>query len=190
MITYLLYLAQAGYLVPCFQYKHTTHKRLTYSLLQLFTLLAITLSTTNLPTNAYDKLATDPSNAQDHGGSSSTDSGCIEHNLTQSTELNLPYKYVGNNFSGKFHRPSCPFAKAMSTWHAELFHFRRQAVEAGQKPCRYCLPKEWTEVRAAILPQQSTVLPPIKQTTQPTADKHLYPSKDLSRRTSTTLPSP
>lgn len=66
----------------------------------------------------------------------------------------LPYKYVGNNFSGKFHRPSCLFAKAMSARHACLFHFRKQAVGAGQVPCRWCLPPNWTTVRAKILPAE------------------------------------
>lgn len=62
----------------------------------------------------------------------------------------LPYKYVGNLFSSKFHRPSCPFAKCMSAHNAVLFHFRKEAVDAGQKPCRYCLPKTWKTVKAAL----------------------------------------
>ena len=61
-----------------------------------------------------------------------------------------PIKYWGNSFSLKFHRPSCPFAKAMSAHHVMFFNFRRQAVEAGQVPCRYCLPPNWTTVRAAL----------------------------------------
>lgn len=64
----------------------------------------------------------------------------------------LPYKYVGNSFSLKFHRPSCPFAKAMSLHHVQLHHFRKQAVQAGQKPCKYCLPPNWKEVHASLLP--------------------------------------
>lgn len=62
----------------------------------------------------------------------------------------LPIKYWGNSFSLKFHRPSCPFAKAMSAHHVMFFNFRRQAVESGQVPCRYCLPPDWTTVRATI----------------------------------------
>lgn len=64
------------------------------------------------------------------------------------------YKYVGNAFSLKFHRPSCPFAKAM--WRSNRVHFtyRRQALEAHQKPCRYCLPPSWKSVAAAILEKQ------------------------------------
>jgi len=49
------------------------------------------------------------------------------------------YKYVGNSFSFKFHRPSCPFAKAMWRGHVIKFQYRKQAIDAGQKPCRYCL---------------------------------------------------
>ncbi|HEY9731443.1 MAG TPA: hypothetical protein V6C89_05990 [Drouetiella sp.] len=62
----------------------------------------------------------------------------------------LPIKYWGNSFSLKFHRPSCPFAKAMSAHHVMFFNFRKQAVDLGQLPCRYCLPPDWTSVRAAI----------------------------------------
>lgn len=63
----------------------------------------------------------------------------------------LPYKYVGNNFSAKFHRPSCPFAKAMNGHNAVLFHFRKEAIAAGHHPCRYCLPPVWKSVRCAII---------------------------------------
>ena len=69
----------------------------------------------------------------------------------QAASIDLPYKYVGNNFSLKFHRPSCLFAKAMAPDHIELFHFRKQAVDAGMQPCRYCLPANWTTVRATLL---------------------------------------
>ena len=67
----------------------------------------------------------------------------------------LPYKYVGNSFSHKFHRPSCPFAKAMNVRHVLLFHFRKEAIEQGQEPCRYCLPPVWCRVEAKILPVKS-----------------------------------
>jgi methylphosphotriester-DNA--protein-cysteine methyltransferase len=59
---------------------------------------------------------------------------------------------VGNNFSLKFHRPSCLFARAMNAHHLELFHFRKQAVAAGMRPCRWCLPPAWKEVRAVLRP--------------------------------------
>src|SRR5271166_2333274 len=58
----------------------------------------------------------------------------------------LPYKYWGNSFSLKFHRPSCPFAQAMNPIHVEFFHCRREAIVRGEKPCRYCLPPYWTSV--------------------------------------------
>jgi hypothetical protein len=64
----------------------------------------------------------------------------------------LPVKYWGNSFSLKFHRPSCPFAQAMSTHHVMFFNFRKQAVDSGQTPCGYCLPPFWTTVKASILP--------------------------------------
>src|SRR6185437_100380 len=58
--------------------------------------------------------------------------------------LQLPYKYVGNNFSHKFHRPSCPFARKMWPQRMQLFHFRKQAIDSDYRPCRYCLPPVWT----------------------------------------------
>lgn len=63
------------------------------------------------------------------------------------------YKYVGNSFSGKFHRPSCPFARAMNPNHVVHFRFRKDAIEHGQQPCRYCLPPDWTNVRAVLIPK-------------------------------------
>ncbi|MBS1953082.1 MAG: hypothetical protein JST89_02790 [Cyanobacteria bacterium SZAS-4] len=67
-----------------------------------------------------------------------------------SVSADLPIKYWGNSFSLKFHRPSCPFAKAMSAHHVMFFNFRRQAIDSGQVPCRYCLPPNWTTVRASL----------------------------------------
>jgi hypothetical protein len=64
--------------------------------------------------------------------------------------LPLPYKYTGNTYSHKFHRPRCPYCKVMAAAKRMPFHFRCQAVAAGYAPCRYCLPAQWTTVRAAI----------------------------------------
>jgi hypothetical protein len=61
-----------------------------------------------------------------------------------------PYKYTGNLYSHKFHRPRCPFSRAMAACKRTRFHFRYQAVAQGYKPCRYCLPPTWTTVRATI----------------------------------------
>jgi len=74
----------------------------------------------------------------------------------QADAARLPVKYWGNSFSCKFHRPSCPFAQAMSLRHVIFFNFRWQAVERGQSPCRYCLPPFWTCVRSKILPPTAT----------------------------------
>lgn len=72
---------------------------------------------------------------------------------TQAAEAqpNLPYKYLGNRQSLKFHRPRCPFAQIMSRSKRHNFHFRRQAIEAGYHPCRYCLPPYWTSVSVKLL---------------------------------------
>ncbi len=79
-------------------------------------------------------------------------SGCPQLQATGCAAESLPYKYVGNNFSHKFHRPSCPFAKAMDVEHVELFHFRKEAIDAGQSPCRYCLPPYWKTVQSKLIP--------------------------------------
>lgn len=65
------------------------------------------------------------------------------------------YKYTGNLFSLKFHRPSCKFARAMWREHVIRFQYRKQAVDAGQKPCRYCLPPDWKSVDSKIVSPHS-----------------------------------
>ncbi len=67
------------------------------------------------------------------------------------TDAELPYKYWGNRFSQKFHRPSCPFALCMNKRHLVLFHFRKEAIEAHFAPCKYCLPPVWCNVHGVIL---------------------------------------
>ena len=62
----------------------------------------------------------------------------------------LPFKYTANLYSHKFHRPRCPFARAMTVSRRLRFHFRYQAIAQGYHPCRYCLPAIWTTVRATI----------------------------------------
>ncbi len=100
-------------------------------------------------------------------GRRSVDSSGATSESDSSTTTDLPYKYVGNTFSLKFHRPSCVFARAMSAGRVELFHFRRQAVEAGMQPCRYCLPPDWKTVRAVVVgkpaPPGDALPPPIQE---------------------------
>lgn len=66
------------------------------------------------------------------------------------------FKYHGNSFSLKFHKPSCPFAKAMNPNHLRIFPFRFQAIEAGLVPCRYCLPPFTKSVKAIIINHEKT----------------------------------
>jgi hypothetical protein len=87
----------------------------------------------------------------------------------------LPYKYVGNSFSLKFHRPSCPFAKAMHYSRLTLFHFRKEAITAGMKPCRYCLPPSWGTLKGTILPQES-VVPNVNSSDSPDLPSTAIPS--------------
>lgn len=75
----------------------------------------------------------------------------LEPQSAQLDETQPIYKYTGNLFSKKFHRPSCPFARAMWRQNVIRFQHRKQAVDAGQKPCRYCLPPTWKSVGARIL---------------------------------------
>jgi len=67
----------------------------------------------------------------------------------------LPFKYIGNSFSSKFHRPSCPFARCISSRHLVLFARRKDATDQKFVPCRYCLPPSWTQVHAIILSSTS-----------------------------------
>jgi hypothetical protein len=77
----------------------------------------------------------------------------------------LPFKYVGNKFSSKFHRPSCPFAKCISHCHLVYFARRYNATDAGYAPCQYCLPRDWKTVHLVVLGHangNSPVKPPQK----------------------------
>jgi methylphosphotriester-DNA--protein-cysteine methyltransferase len=67
----------------------------------------------------------------------------------------VPFKYVGNSFSCIFHRPSCPFGQCISEHHLRFFARRFNAIDAGYRPCEYCLPKTWTAVHAVLIGQQS-----------------------------------
>ncbi len=67
----------------------------------------------------------------------------------------LIYKYRGNSFSNKFHRPWCPFSQAMNIDHVILFHFRCEAVAQGFAPCQYCLPHAWKSVQCRLLKPNS-----------------------------------
>lgn len=104
-----------------------------------------------------DSLSSDGSAAQgvyDRSGKVMTPTGlqtsASQLSVAKPLAADLPVKYWGNSFSLKFHRPSCPFAKAMSAHHVMFFNFRKDAVDSGQVPCRYCLPPSWTSVHAAL----------------------------------------
>ncbi|MDZ4832217.1 MAG: hypothetical protein SGJ27_00295 [Candidatus Melainabacteria bacterium] len=86
--------------------------------------------------------------------------------LPQESNEQPIYKYVGNLFSLKFHRPSCKFARVMWRQHVIRFQYRKQAIDAGQKPCRYCLPPNWKSVEAKILGTESMLATPAKKTTE------------------------
>ncbi len=81
----------------------------------------------------------------------SNESLANEEQIEPKSDTQLPYKYYGNSFSHKFHRPSCPFGEAISKRHLVLFHFRHEAIEAHYAPCRYCLPPVWCKVHGVLL---------------------------------------
>jgi hypothetical protein len=59
--------------------------------------------------------------------------------------------FWGNSYSLKFHRKSCPFALAMNPRHVQFLKNAREALELGEKPCRFCLPPYWLDVSCKIL---------------------------------------
>lgn len=70
---------------------------------------------------------------------------------TQGEPVAPATKYIGNSFSLKFHRPACPFAKVMRRSRRVSFAYRNAAIDAGQRPCKYCLPPWWLTVEAKLL---------------------------------------
>ena len=109
-----------------------------------------------LPTGALaeEEKHVDKSDARPHVNAEQTSKEVEDLNVAVShgAEAQPLYKYIGNSFSAKFHRPSCPFAKVMEARHIVLCQFRRDAVSYGMTPCRYCLPPFWLTVKAAIIP--------------------------------------
>ena len=80
-----------------------------------------------------------------------------EEETEQTLPEQIPYKYYGNIFSHKFHRPSCPFGMCISKRHLVLFHFRKDAIEAHFAPCKYCLPAVWWTVHGVILTKKDSI---------------------------------
>jgi hypothetical protein len=104
--------------------------------------------------------AQNPTSAEKDSNSSTSAPNTVQPNDTHAPNgenggscLVRPVKYWGNSFSGKFHRPSCAFAQAMNARHVLFFHFRCEAVAAGEQPCRYCLPPYVKHVQCKILPK-------------------------------------
>jgi hypothetical protein len=60
-------------------------------------------------------------------------------------------QFWGNSYSLKFHLKTCPFALAMNPRHVQFLKNAKEALELGEKPCRYCLPPYTLEVSCKIL---------------------------------------
>jgi endonuclease YncB( thermonuclease family) len=48
--------------------------------------------------------------------------------------------YIGNRWSKKFHRPTCPFGKQTTSRHVVRLTTKKEAFMNGYSPCRRCLP--------------------------------------------------
>lgn len=57
-------------------------------------------------------------------------------NTVSSTETN----YIGNKKTGKFHTPSCRWAKRINPQNKVGFQSRDAAINAGFSPCQVCTP--------------------------------------------------
>ncbi|MBK9142887.1 MAG: hypothetical protein IPM23_10360 [Candidatus Melainabacteria bacterium] len=71
--------------------------------------------------------------------------------VPDSTTSGGGYKFVGNAFSGKFHKPGCEFAAKMDASRVVFFKTREEAEKAGQKPCNWCLPGWLKNVRGQVV---------------------------------------
>lgn len=87
----------------------------------------------------------------ENGDASNDNSKSIKDGSAQAEPVASATKYIGNSFSLKFHRPACPFAKVMRKSRRVYFAYRNAAIDAGQRPCRYCLPPWWLKVEAKLL---------------------------------------
>jgi len=115
-------------------------------LISTLVLLIVSCLAANAETlNAQDVKGTDLSAAV------TTGSVAQIHPEQLSPDDAVPFKYVGNQFSCIFHRPSCPFAQCISAHHLRFFPRRCNATDQGFKPCRYCLPPFWTTVQAVLI---------------------------------------
>ena len=77
------------------------------------------------------------------------DSTPVESSLKLNSQpVNL---FMGNRFSLKYHVLNCPYAIIMSKYKRKYFDSQHAAYEAGLKPCRYCLPYKWLNVKASII---------------------------------------
>jgi len=129
------------------------------------------------PANQYSQIVLAQSALDENESANAINNESQTTNLNQDKAISppeLPYKYWGNNFSHKFHRPSCPFGRAISKRHLVLFHFRHEAIEAHYAPCRYCLPPIWLTVHGVLLPKQTED----SHSTGTTTDSHRQEEND------------
>jgi len=63
--------------------------------------------------------------------------GCKSH---QNTGLSPNVKYVASVERGKFHKPSCEWAKRIKSENLITFATREEAIQKGYIPCKVCRP--------------------------------------------------
>lgn len=64
----------------------------------------------------------------------------INKHKTSSKKKSKNYSYVGNSYSGKFHKSTCYWCKKMKHSHRVKFKSRKQAINWHYVPCKVCKP--------------------------------------------------
>lgn len=88
---------------------------------------------------------------RDSASEPATDSGeelCESKSISNNNDFP---PYVGNSSSMKFHQRNCEFARVMAASRQVPFQNRQQAIEAGMKPCNWCMPTWWTQVQGRLI---------------------------------------
>lgn len=65
-------------------------------------------------------------------------------NRAKLKNLKRRYRFVGNTYSKKFHKPQCEFTRKMNVKHVILIESKKIAESKSYKECNWCMPK-WTK---------------------------------------------
>lgn len=64
----------------------------------------------------------------------------INKHKTSSKKKSKSFSYIGNSYSGKFHKSTCYWCKKMKSSHRVKFKSRKQAINWSYVPCKVCKP--------------------------------------------------